>query len=500
MKRFILSGLLSMVVSILFGQLRVGTNGSLGTTSNIPLVFNVNNVKSGATGSSSNSGVSFGYEALLTMPSGGGWNTAVGNRALRNATGSYNTAFGSDALYANTSGAYNTACGINALKANTTASWNTAFGSNALLVNTTGYANTACGSSVLQNNTVGRDNSAFGSNALANNTTGGTNTASGAYSLDSNTTGEGNTAHGIGALHTNLSGSRNTAVGYWSNVSVGNLTNSTALGSEATVTASNQVRIGNSVVTSIGGYAAWSNISDRRMKKNIRKDVPGLSFINSLQPVTYNLDLDAVDELIKADSPDIGQSTSQELVDMQRKAKEAKEKQVQTGFVAQDVEKSAKNIGYDFSGVEVDEIGVYSLRYAEFVVPLVKAVQELSEQNERLNKRINELMDEIDLLKISPRSATSSNLIVDMPHAVLYQNEPNPFSERTVIKFELPDNTVNAYIYIFNMQGALVKQIPVNVGHSSIIINGSELTAGLYLYSLIVGGKEIDTKRMILTK
>ena len=59
-------------------------------------------------------------------------------------------------------------------------------------------------------------------------------------------------------------------------------------------------------------------------------------------------------------------------------------------------------------------------------------------------------------------------------------------------------NTVNAYI--FNMQGVLVKQLPINANQSSITINGSELSAGMYLYSLIVNGKEVDTKRMILTK
>ena len=74
------------------------------------------------------------------------------------------------------------------------------------------------------------------------------------------------------------------------------------------------------------------------------------------------------------------------------------------------------------------------------------------------------------------------------------------FGYEMVIKFELPDNVASAYIYIFNMQGALVKQIPINANQASITINGSELTASMYLYSLIVNGQEIDTKRMILTK
>jgi len=34
----------------------------------------------------------------------------------------------------------------------------------------------------------------------------------------------------------------------------------------------------------------------------------------------------------------------------------------------------------------------------------------------------------------------------------------------------------------------------------SITIKGSELNPGMYLYTLIVDGKEVDTKRMILTE
>ena len=440
MNRFIFISILSMVASIAFGQLRVSTNGSFGTTSSTPLLFNVNNgTKAGSTGSASITNVSFGYQALNSLTSGTN-NTAVGYNALRaTTTGSYNTAQGCSALDGNISGVHNVAFGMDALAYNVSGGYNSGYGSGALRTNTGGY-----------------------------------NTAVGYYSLSDNT-----------------SGTYNTAIGYMAGVSSGALTNTTAIGRQASVTASNQVRIGNSSVGSIGGYVGWSNISDRRIKNNIRANVPGLAFINSLQPVTYNLNLNAIDNLTGAKKAEI-------FDEREKASREAREQQIQTGFIAQDVEKIAKNIGYEFSGVEVDEIGVYSLRYAEFVVPLVKAVQELSEQNDLLKEQIGELKEEIDFLKVSPRSATSSDQITDMPRAILYQNAPNPFSNQTVIKYELPDNA-SAYIYVFNMQGTLVKQIPLQSQQQNVTINGSELTAGMYLYSLIVNGKEVDTKRMILT-
>jgi trimeric autotransporter adhesin len=46
--------------------------------------------------------------------------------------------------------------------------------------------------------------------------------------------------------------------------------------------------------------------------------------------------------------------------------------------LAQEVEKAAKASGYDFSGYTKPENAqqLYTIRYAEFVVPLVKAMQE----------------------------------------------------------------------------------------------------------------------------
>ena len=362
MKKFIVTICFCMVASTIFGQLRVSASGAFGPVTNVPLVFDVNNVKAGSTGSVAILNVSFGYETLLSQS--GNCNTAFGWRALRNTTGSYNTAVGYGALVANTTGATNVAVGENALSSNTTASDNVALGTGALRKNTTGSHNTAGGSSALGNNTTGGANCAFG----------------------------------IGALKDNTTGYYNVGIGYWTKSSANNLNNTTAIGSEAKVTASNQVMIGNTVVSSIGGQVGWSNFSDGRAKKNIRPDVPGLVFINSLLPVTYNMDLEVLDELMKIEKPDIN-SMSQEMLDIRKAAREAKEKKVQTGFVAQEVEKTAKSIGYDFSGVNVDEMGIYSLRYAEFVVPLVKAVQELSEQNSRLQEQVNKSSEQNDKLQ-----------------------------------------------------------------------------------------------------
>jgi len=124
------------------------------------------------------------------------------------------------------------------------------------------------------------------------------------------------------------------------------------------------------------------------VKKNIKENVPGLSFINKLKPITYNLNLDAADKIvqrpaIKTKDGKTIQPTQEDIA-----ARKAQEQIVYTGFIAQNVEKAAKELNYDFSGVDVakNDKDLYGLRYEEFVVPLVKAVQELSAKNDDLQK------------------------------------------------------------------------------------------------------------------
>jgi hypothetical protein len=81
-----------------------------------------------------------------------------------------------------------------------------------------------------------------------------------------------NTASGYQTLRANTTGSLNTAVGANADVNSGGYSNSSALGANSLVTASDQVRIGNTSTASIGGYQSWTTLpSDKRVKKNIKE-------------------------------------------------------------------------------------------------------------------------------------------------------------------------------------------------------------------------------------
>ena len=85
--------------------------------------------------------------------------------------------------------------------------------------------------------------------------------------------------------------------------------------------------------------------------------------------------------------------------------------------------------------------------------------------------------------------------------AALFQNSPNPFSEATEIKMSLPETTREAHVRVYNLEGKELKNIQVEErGEASIKISANDLSAGMYLYALIIDGKVVDTKRLILTR
>ncbi len=331
-----------------------------------------------------------GLAALGANVSGNN-NTAIGAYAAdANTTGAGITAIGLDALGSNVTGNYSTAVGTYTLALNT-ASNNTAVGAYAADANTTGTGNTAIGTDALGTNSTSIDNTAVGINALLNTIIGG-NTAVGSYAADANTTGSSNTALGKNALTNNTTGSfnisigagsgttvstgsNNTIIGTNANVSTGTFNNSTALGNNASVNASNKIRLGDANITVIEGQVAYSFPSDARFKNNVAyTTVPGLDFITRLKPVTYNFDTQKFDQFVHGEGKSTENAESNQQGDFS-----ASTSIVHTGFLAQDIEQACKEIGYDFDGLHIPQDASsenYSVAYSQFVMPLVKAVQE----------------------------------------------------------------------------------------------------------------------------
>jgi hypothetical protein len=245
--------------------------------------------------------------------------------------GNQNTGLGAAALLNNSPYAIgNTAVGYQALNAQSFANGNALY-----------FAyNTAIGEWALNNNQPdggngginGTQNTALGEQAGAANTTGFDNTMLGAYAGGNNQTGWGNTFVGDGAAPENTG-----------------LIDATAIGFSALVDASYHVRVGDDNVTQIGGKVGWSNLSDIRAKTNVVPLDRGLDLVMALRPVSF--------QLISGNG----------RTDM--------------GFIAQDVE-ALLGDGYNVLGIGGDAARTLSLRYTDFIAPVVKAIQEQEAQIE----------------------------------------------------------------------------------------------------------------------
>ena len=83
--------------------------------------------------------------------------------------------------------------------------------------------------------------------------------------------------------------------------------------------------------------------------------------------------------------------------------------------------------------------------------------------------------------------------------AYLLQNIPNPFNNITSVGYFVPYTNAKAHIVISTMAGQIVHNMELsNLGVGAVSIDNSRMASGVYLYTLYVDGKRIDTKRMIV--
>ncbi|WP_153798526.1 tail fiber domain-containing protein [Foetidibacter luteolus] len=458
----------------------------------------------------------FGYQALYSNTTSGS-NSAFGIFALRsNTTGFLNTAVGAYALASAAEGTAGVALGAYALNSNTTGNNNTATGYSALGLNSTGSNNTANGYATLQLNAGGNDNAALGYLALAQNTAGSSNTSAGAFALNANndgnhnvgagysalrinTSGTGNTAAGYFSLGTNTTGNYNTALGYNADVSAGDLVSATAIGANAVVNASNKIQLGSSttVLATTGGVTI---VSDGRFKESVRdNDVPGLDFINNLRPVTYNMNYKRYDEFLKRNLPRVKALQTGEAYESRL---QEKSRLREAGFIAQDIEQLCKQKGYVFNGLYTpqNDNDNYAIDYSRLVVPLVKAVQELSQRNDALAQQNELLQNELAdikslLLKQWPAAGAE---ITTKPRL---QNSPNPFRGSTVIDYDIPSKFSSACIIVYDLSGKKIRQMPLPMQQAGRInFTMPNVAAGIYRYVLVADGKVAATRKMTVAR
>jgi len=261
--------------------------------------------------------------------------------------------------------------------------YNVAIGNNTLSGAMDGAAyNVALGHDAGKSITTGSGNIVIGYDCGDELTTGQSNTFVGYGAGHAAVGGNGNTLIGYLAGANITSGAENTIIGHDCDVASNDNTNNVVIGHDLTATdKNNAVFIGNNtnhIENDFNADATWNYSSDVRQKKDIEDDTLGLEFINDLRPVTY-----------KHKSPS--------EFPKEWKAYDADDKRAMGGdktihgLIAQEVKQALDNQGVDtFGGWSVGDDGRQRISAEKMVMPLIKAVQELSAEVKSLKQQLED--------------------------------------------------------------------------------------------------------------
>jgi hypothetical protein len=120
---------------------------------------------------------------------------------------------------------------------------------------------------------------------------------------------------------------------------------------------------------------------------------------------------------------------------------------------------------------------------------------------EELKKEMEILRNEIENLRSIVKSLSLQTESFNSNEPLLFQNIPNPFDQVTTIRYYLPSGVRSATMDILDIRGEKLVTYNLNgTGNQFVTVNGSQLPAGTYMYRLIVDGRKIEAKKMILTK
>ncbi len=289
-------------------------------------------------------------------------------------------------------------------------------------------------------------------------------------------------------------------------------TDAMAIGTGASVAKSNSIVLGNSStqvgigsITAPGytlqlgtnsaakpGSATWTIASDARLKTNITPYTDGLDVLNQINPVWFQY------------SGEAGMPTGQKFV----------------GVLAQDIQKIApymvgtwnyqdnegnKTNYLDYDANSLFYILVNSVKAQQQQIVSKDSVintqqQQISVLQQQMNEVLNRIAQVEQCTNCNPANTTQNNIITNTP-ATLDQNVPNPFSQNTVIGYFVPEITKSAYITINTLQGNQIQSFVISsTGKGQIMLSSGVLAAGDYIYTLVVDGVKIDSKKMMIVK
>lgn len=128
--------------------------------------------------------------------------------------------------------------------------------------------------------------------------------------------------------------------------------------------------------------------------------------------------------------------------------------------------------------------------------------EDLKTKYEALQQDFSDMSARLDALQnCCADKGTYSDVSTNNTGSTLYQNTPNPFSNETTVEYYVNNMKSNAYIVLYDLNGRELNRYEIaETGKGYVTINSDKMVAGMYLYSLVIDGREIDSKKMVLSK
>jgi len=160
---------------------------------------------------------------------------------------------------------------------------------------------------------------------------------------------------------------------------------------------------------------------------------------------------------------------------------------IQYGLAADQLKKVYPELVYE------DGEGNVSINYIEMIPLLVQSINELSSELAELKGTSSK--------KVKAQTTAIEETVEDIDQVRMDQNKPNPFSGSTVITLNVPETVKQANIFIYDLSGKQIQSVPVTErGETDITVYASGLSAGMYIYTLVVDGQVKVTRRMIVSE
>jgi trimeric autotransporter adhesin len=215
-------------------------------------------------------------------------------------------------------------------------------------------------------------------------------------------------------------------------------------------------------VNGVTRAVAYFASSDRKFKKDIKSIESPLETIQKLDGKTYLWNKDANKEM----GFDNG---------------------LHSGFIAQELEKVLPHL------VATDEKGYKAVNYMELMPYLVEAIKDQQTQIKAQQVQIEELKNQV-----SDNFKAQNQDLIQFQNTKIISVSPNPSNDVITVSLNIEKGVQTAKLQVHDINGTVLSTLNINERDTNIAktLQKDNFGKGIYVVSLVVNGKSIDTKKI----